>query len=796
MPVFPSKYWLARFTPASLGNLELWLDAADRSTITLGTVTSQGPRVIQWRDKSGNERHANQATQSNQPTLRLQEQQGRDAVRFGGDSSTQFIQVNAFNAIPTNVFIVGVGGVTTGIQNYLRKGHSAGASIPLQYFFRLENGVMAWRLRDTTNADLIVTGGAASSDPAIYVGHQNPTLGYSAIWQNGEIVGQKFFDNFPGERATPNAPLRIGASFSSDSPTAAPSEILLGRICEIVITSGEVTEDERLALEGYFAWKWRNASLMLPASHPYSEGPPWKIEPKPVFYQIPNPVETRPWVPTDLGSGLRVWLDPADTSTITASSNRVSQWSDKSGNNFHVSSITTGSQPLRSTSAFGTNRPGIVFDRVRTDALRSTSAAVLSGNASCTIAAVKRFTATSTRTAIFIGDATTGNGVGSGRQDTPGYKGFIWAGVETRSLVTTINENRVQITTLQAETNLEMFLDGVAYDPKVPAATDITAGLWLGRTATGTQHMDGNLGDIVILNRVLNTDERQTLEGFLAHKYALAGSLPANHPFKDAAPVVVLNTPLEPWTPASLGASLTAWYDPSDASTVTLNGNTVAQLADKSGNNVPVTQGTQASQPLYAQGVINGRPALRFDGIDDRLQRSTKPFTLGASRSVFLVGRTRNHPEKPWTLASGGSGVTLGAIEFRAFPLAGWGMELQVRRVSIAYPTQPNFFDRNDPSPGENLAPRLVGLIQNGTVLTGHFAGTSTAGLNLRGINERNDAINEYRYADVDVGEVVVTNTALSESDREKLEGYLAHKWGLNQDLPQGHPFKRRPPYL
>ena len=43
--------------------LLLWLDAADDSTFSY----SSGTEVSQWRDKSGNNFHANQATVGNQP---------------------------------------------------------------------------------------------------------------------------------------------------------------------------------------------------------------------------------------------------------------------------------------------------------------------------------------------------------------------------------------------------------------------------------------------------------------------------------------------------------------------------------------------------------------------------------------------------------------------------------------------------------------------------------------------------------------------------------------------------------
>jgi hypothetical protein len=44
------------------------------------------------------------------------------------------------------------------------------------------------------------------------------------------------------------------------------------------------------------------------------------------------------------------------------------------------------------------------------------------------------------------------------------------------------------------------------------------------------------------------------------------------------------------------------------------------------------------------------------------------------------------------------------------------------------------------------------------------------------------------------VGEAVYTNTALSTTDRERLEGYFAWKWGLEASLPVGHPFRNTPP--
>ena len=40
------------------------------------------------------------------------------------------------------------------------------------------------------------------------------------------------------------------------------------------------------------------------------------------------------------------------------------------------------------------------------------------------------------------------------------------------------------------------------------------------------------------------------------------------------------------------------------------------------------------------------------------------------------------------------------------------------------------------------------------------------------------------------VTDLIVYSSNLSTSDRQKVEGYLAHKWGLTGNLPSDHPYK------
>jgi len=60
------------------------------------------------------------------------------------------------------------------------------------------------------------------------------------------------------------------------------------------------------------------------------------------------------------------------------------------------------------------------------------------------------------------------------------------------------------------------------------------------------------------------------------------------------------------------------WVDPSDSSTVTLNGSTISAIADKSGNGRAFSNGTAARQP--AVGTLNGRACMNIDATDRWLQ--------------------------------------------------------------------------------------------------------------------------------------------------------------------------------
>lgn len=71
------------FNPASISGLALWLDSADTSSIT-----QSGGSVSQINDKSGNSRHATQATSSLQPITASRTVNSKNALSFDGIDDT------------------------------------------------------------------------------------------------------------------------------------------------------------------------------------------------------------------------------------------------------------------------------------------------------------------------------------------------------------------------------------------------------------------------------------------------------------------------------------------------------------------------------------------------------------------------------------------------------------------------------------------------------------------------------------------------------------------------------------
>lgn len=283
--------------------------------------------------------------------------------------------------------------------------------------------------------------------------------------------------------------------------------------------------------------------------------------------------------------------------------------------------------------------------------------------------------------------------------------------------------------------------------------------------------------------------------------FDLVRALPYAHPYRwNGLDVGGLNL----WRPNDMGSQLALWLDAEDTTTITLNATTVSQWNDKSGNGRNVAQVTAASQPTYSNFPTTGRTALSFDGGDSlenlvpgNLIRNVPGATLATvanytnnSSGRCVVGiSTPTAGQNRATLAAnlaGTAGYLTGGRRLDAdlFGLAGsatFSAAANLIQVGVLdYANSDAFSYVNGSLNASNTSFQTSGNTSD-TDSGALYVGISGTGTNfMLGF----------------VGEVIVTSTALSAADRERVEGYLAWKWALEGNLPVGHTYKNSPPQV
>lgn len=238
-------------------------------------------------------------------------------------------------------------------------------------------------------------------------------------------------------------------------------------------------------------------------------------------------------------------------------------------------------------------------------------------------------------------------------------------------------------------------------------------------------------------------------------------------------------TPSAAWTPAALGASLVGWWDAQDSASITLNGGNVAAWANKGAAGGALTQTTGASQPSYS--------ATAFDGVRPSLDTTGKR----------LVGALASAPGSA-TLAAVYVPTVVGTVTFlgvgNAATNAGAGLG---RDFSLGY----NAFMWS--SQQSNLAGGLNPVVHVGcfgsTVIatvngfTGSTSSAAAPSLDVAVIVGAGAPSGSSLISSGRIGEAVVISRVLTIPERQKLEGYLAWRWGLQGQLPVDHPWKSSP---
>lgn len=273
-----------------------------------------------------------------------------------------------------------------------------------------------------------------------------------------------------------------------------------------------------------------------------------------------------------------------------------------------------------------------------------------------------------------------------------------------------------------------------------------------------------------------------------------------------SSPQSTTNSVTLPFAPDML-PRLSAWFDAADAATASeaRGDGALTTWRDRSPQGNDATAPSSAVRPKRVADQLNGKPVIRFDG-NDWLQGSAQ--LVRPATSMFIVGRYGNTTGR---MALADLGTQSGST-YRHFGLEQntWGT------VGSRYGfwTSGNSYDSATPT---SAGAKIFGVVArsgpNTAITTGtdfYVNGSSSA------LTKRNTVTSDNTYQDFagargfalaafndgagsmpltgDIAEVIVYPSTLTTAERQQVEGYLAHKWGLAADLPAEHPYKSAAP--
>jgi hypothetical protein len=266
------------------------------------------------------------------------------------------------------------------------------------------------------------------------------------------------------------------------------------------------------------------------------------------------------------------------------------------------------------------------------------------------------------------------------------------------------------------------------------------------------------------------------------------------------------------WDPSQVSTDV--WLDAADSSTISIDTG-VSEWTDKSANAFAYVQNDTAEQPLYVSAEQNGLNIVRFDGSDDSLSdNSTENRDLMRNigyavafmvlKKIATDGSAQNRTSYVWSLGGGSarfsgffSRTTANEITLRGCRLDAETSADVVAGVSFAETYGLVTFEY-DYANGDGRVYLNASLENEDTSYgtSGNTSDTRGAGATMLGAFQTATGAfpTTTNHMDMDLGEFIVFNNTISSTVWDQLEGYLAWKWGLEGNLPGGHPYENAPP--
>jgi hypothetical protein len=230
-------YFRNSFSPASVGTLNGWWDAADAATIT--TVSGV---VSQWNDKSTNARHLTQGTAANRPGIGTLN--GRACLTFNG-TTTSLTRTTGVSGLSATYFVAWK---LSAVASVNRVAFATGVNSPSQAQFATGHNSAAQIVGSTRGASTIgISAGGASTNAAI-VGSVVSSTAITTVRLNGVA----YTTTSAGAVTGNSSGISAGCSLANGNPASFWD----GSIGEILWYSGSLSSASTSAVESYLAAKW------------------------------------------------------------------------------------------------------------------------------------------------------------------------------------------------------------------------------------------------------------------------------------------------------------------------------------------------------------------------------------------------------------------------------------------------------------------------------------------------------------------------------------------------------------
>ena len=255
-------------------------------------------------------------------------------------------------------------------------------------------------------------------------------------------------------------------------------------------------------------------------------------------------------------------------------------------------------------------------------------------------------------------------------------------------------------------------------------------------------------------------------------------------PLAAFAGLAVTTTPVHAaWTPANLTTEL--WYDGSDTGTITEIAGAVSQWDDKSGNGNNLAQLEVTDRPTTGTNTIGGLNVIYADSTEWMNSTRAAGKYTSDKVAIFEVLSVDNYTGVGSEIIDSASTVNdYQDINNGLFDYSGsTGYRIGAKSV-MSLPTAGTPYLFGSVFDGTNHINYRDGTAGTTVASTGNFAWDEFY-INSRVNNNVVSSAGARNF-----GEIIMVVDGITDADREKIEGYLAWKWDLVDNLPADHTYK------